>query len=609
MRACSVLVAALLVVAVPAVARAAISLEGPWRHQVGDDPGWRDPGLDDTSWPTVELPEAASGDLRVGGIVWFRKRITVPKGIVDPAIVFGAGIATGYEVFADGEPIGAHGAPGREAPGQPVVFALPREALDDGEVVIAIRHWQLDYVLRFGPGSRWLRGPFVLGERSRVQLEADRALAEARIPLVTHLWAGVALIALGLFHLSIWRRRRELVAYFWYGISTAAVGLSHVLYLRGEPVWPYYPFWLDAIVGPFVALVVVVAGIEFILAFFDYPRPRRALMAAWSLLALHQVLDAIPATRPMVTRLGLPLMEVMTAVAALLVGWRLIRGDRRARVVAAGLGILIVMIGGLMLGQRTGALSVYWSITELGMRPDFLGTLCFHGTMAYALADQFTGTLDRLDGAYAAAKRFVPQDFLALLGRSEITEVVRGDASEQEMTVMFADVRGFSTRSEKHNPKENFAWLNRYLEIVEPPIRGAGGFVNQYYGDGILALFPSAEGAVTAARGMLAAVASAADELGDDGPLQIGIGLHTGSLMLGTIGGRERLDTGVVGDAVNTAARIESLTKTYQCALLLSEATLAALDDPESGRWEEVDRVAPKGKSQQVRLYTLARDA
>jgi class 3 adenylate cyclase len=223
--------------------------------------------------------------------------------------------------------------------------------------------------------------------------------------------------------------------------------------------------------------------------------------------------------------------------------------------------------------------------------------------MTAALALRFVDAVKEVQRAHEASRRFVPADFLALLGKAEVTEVERGDAAEHELTVMFADVRGFSTRSEKHSPEENFTWLNRYLETIEPAIREHGGFVNQYYGDGIMALFPGAGQAILAARAMLRAVQEAGGRLGTDEPLKIGIGLHTGSLMLGTIGGQTRLDTGVVGDAVNTAARIEALTKTYGEPLLVSEATKDACDREVVFR--EVDRVAPKGKAEEVTLYTV----
>lgn len=206
-----------------------------------------------------------------------------------------------------------------------------------------------------------------------------------------------------------------------------------------------------------------------------------------------------------------------------------------------------------------------------------------------------------------AAERFVPHAFLALLDRENVAEVEPGDATRRTMTVLFADVRGFTTQSESRSPEASIAWLNQYLEIVEPPIRRAGGFVNQFYGDGILALFESADRAVDAACEILDQLGRVG-HLGDGVPVRIGIGLHTGPLMLGAIGDAERLDTGVVGDSVNTASRIESYTKEYDHPLLISGVTEAALQRRDSWKIEYVDRVAPKGKTEVIELYSVERE-
>jgi len=204
-----------------------------------------------------------------------------------------------------------------------------------------------------------------------------------------------------------------------------------------------------------------------------------------------------------------------------------------------------------------------------------------------------------------AAERFVPQEFLSLLGRDNVAELQLGDVTRRVMTILFADVRNFTTSSESRSPEQNIEWLNRYLEIAEPPIRRAGGFVNQFYGDGIVALFEDADGAVRASFDLLEQLEKVGD-LGDGVPVSIGIGLHTGPLMLGTIGDTNRLDTGVVGDAVNTASRIESYTKEYGHPLLVSDVTVAALHDPDGLVVEVVDRVVPKGKSEPITLFTLS---
>ena len=150
-----------------------------------------------------------------------------------------------------------------------------------------------------------------------------------------------------------------------------------------------------------------------------------------------------------------------------------------------------------------------------------------------------------------------------------------GDAVQREMHILFADIREFTKRSERFSPEENFAFMHAYHRAMEPAIHGASGFVNEYLGDGLMALFPRTPGdAVRAAIDMFKALDRLNSSVSSpDEKTRIGIGVNTGRLMLGAFGG-ERMNAGVVGDAVNLASRIEALTKRYGLGLLVSEHTV-----------------------------------
>ncbi|HMA33985.1 MAG TPA: adenylate/guanylate cyclase domain-containing protein, partial [Chloroflexia bacterium] len=182
-----------------------------------------------------------------------------------------------------------------------------------------------------------------------------------------------------------------------------------------------------------------------------------------------------------------------------------------------------------------------------------------------------------------AATRFVPTELLRLLGRESLLDVQLGDGVQLEMTVLFADIRDFTSLAEHMTPAENFAFINAYLRRISPVIRDHGGFIDKYIGDAIMALFPgSADSALRAALAMHHALAAYNAERRSTGspPIAIGIALHTGLLMLGTVGEAARLEATVISDVVNTAARLESLTKDYQAGIILSAQTRARLADP-----------------------------
>jgi adenylate cyclase len=223
---------------------------------------------------------------------------------------------------------------------------------------------------------------------------------------------------------------------------------------------------------------------------------------------------------------------------------------------------------------------------------------------------QFTNELqkalaaeEKLTDAYG---RFVPHEFLHFLGYESILEVKLGDQVQKEMSVLFSDIRDFTSLSETMTPAENFQFINAYLSRMEPAITDNFGFIDKYIGDAIMALFDgSADDAVKAGIAMLEELNeyNISRNRPDCPPLQIGIGINTGSLMLGTVGGQSRMDSTVISDAVNLASRVETLTKEYGVSMLITQTTFIELNDFYDLRL--IDRVTVKGKSQMVTVYEV----
>ena len=214
----------------------------------------------------------------------------------------------------------------------------------------------------------------------------------------------------------------------------------------------------------------------------------------------------------------------------------------------------------------------------------------------------------RLAKINAAYGRFVPHEFLKFLERESIVDVQLGDQVQKEMTVLFADIRSFTSLSEKLSPKENFDFLNACLSQISPVIRNHNGFIDKYIGDAIMALFPeTVDDAVQAAIDMQKQVGIYNSYLQECGcqPIAIGIGLHTGTLMLGTVGESERMETTVIADAVNLASRLEGLTKIYGVDILISEQTLKRLNNQLKQNCRFLGRVKVKGKSQAVDIFEV----
>jgi PAS domain S-box-containing protein len=207
-----------------------------------------------------------------------------------------------------------------------------------------------------------------------------------------------------------------------------------------------------------------------------------------------------------------------------------------------------------------------------------------------------------------AAARFVPHEFLSFLGYESLVDVELGQAVEKEMSILFSDIRDFTSLSEGMGLQDNFRFINAYLSRMEPAIADNNGFIDKYIGDAIMALFcGGADDAVRAAIAMLDCLREYNTTRQRPGrpPLRIGIGINTGSLMLGTVGGQHHLDTTVISDAVNLASRVEGLTKLYGTPLLISHGTFLQLEDTNNYMIRLIDRVQVKGKSEKVSVFEV----
>jgi two-component system sensor histidine kinase ChiS len=227
---------------------------------------------------------------------------------------------------------------------------------------------------------------------------------------------------------------------------------------------------------------------------------------------------------------------------------------------------------------------------------------------------------------------FVPEQYLNRIAPRGVESIQLGNAREEEITVLFCDIRGFSTIAESQSPLETFEWLNAFFTQMSQAIAAHHGFIDKFLGDAILAIFDRiehhAEDAINAAVAMqkrLSQFNRDRQQYNLELPVNVGIGIHTGIGLIGTVGSDKRMDSTVIGDVVNTAARMEELTKVYGCTILASDTTIAhakaSLKKTEieaqseiefsshlpimtyHSRW--VDRVTPRGKRMVLELYEI----
>lgn len=600
---------ALLAPACAAHAQQLVDLTGEWRGAVGDEPAWAAPDFDDASWSVVAVPDEEASALPDARYVWYRRTVEIsPEARAtwgEAELGIGLGLtpgSTAYDVFVDGERVGSRGVldgDARVAPNAPLTAGVEFSAVEDGRVVVALRVWQPAIFGQVGAEQpRWTSGAFLLGPRALVEARSEAAFGDYRTVLTVYVTAGLAMILIALLHLLVWRGRRDFLEYAWFGVFVGALGLQHVASVQGEDVWPYYALttsvWLNRLAFGFTSAFAW----EFFLRFYGIRRPRWFWMY-WVFCGFEVVWLLTDGWHGL-GWLGVVSSGVQYAIVVSMVIVLAVRRGRAERIVAVGMIVANV----ISIHRILTLLDVIPALFDpygpadaaLSLSRRLVAILC----VAYALSEKLEGKLNELDRSHAASQRFVPAAFLQLLGRRAVTDVERGDSVARVMTVMFADIRGFTTLSERFGAEKTFAFMNEYHAVMEPAIGAEGGFINQIYGDGIMALFETPDAAARAALAMRSALETFNET---HEPIDIGIGVHTGEVMLGTIGGKERLDTGVISDAVNTASRIQELTKEHGRPILLSGAAVEALEHPDALALEEVATVTPKGRRGEVTLF------
>lgn len=207
---------------------------------------------------------------------------------------------------------------------------------------------------------------------------------------------------------------------------------------------------------------------------------------------------------------------------------------------------------------------------------------------------------------------FVPEQVLCRIAPQGVESIQLGNATEAEVSILFCDIRGFTAIAETQTANETFEWLNAFFTGMNEAITTHYGFIDKFLGDAMMAVFDRpdthAQDALSAAvmmRQLLAEFNNNRLVAKLPQPVKIGIGIHSGWAVIGTIGSEHRMDSTVIGDVVNTASRLEELTKVYGCPIIASDAAIAYLDQPDFFHHRWIDCIAPRGKQQENNLYEI----
>lgn len=533
------------------------------------------------------------------GFLTMRLTIKLPPGERDLAIAIPS-FNTAYRVWVNGEEVASSGTVGTTAAeARAAGFQQTANfAADTSTVEVVVQTSSFDGV----PGGPIDR--FRIGPRQAIATWNYQQIA-------LDFFVISACLIIGLYYIVLFILRRKETAFIFFGVFNVLFGLRNLL-VGHEVIHLILPDVSWDMSLRLIFCTGLAAGAAFA-AFVSalYPKDAWRWGQATALTGGAVVSALLLFTPPSVLfgplNIVYSLLVAATIVYSVVVGARAVRSKRP--------GALLLMLSSVPLALAIGVealgsarLIPLYSLAGFGVLGTLAAqtfTLLRNFTLAFAAVEALSERLDRTSRAYY---RFVPRELLRLIGKEDIVAVELGDQTQRAMTILFADVRGFTSMSERMTPDENFQFINTYLGRVGPIMRENHGFIDKYMGDGFMALFPGKpEDALQAAIAMRHSLVdlNAAREQQGEPPIRIGVGLHQGALMLGTVGEPERMDGTVIADTVNTASRLESLTKQYGATIIISAQTLKAMAEWNTYSIRTLGKIRVKGKTDAVTIYEV----
>ncbi|HHU37317.1 MAG TPA: adenylate/guanylate cyclase domain-containing protein [Treponema sp.] len=528
--------------------------------------------------------------------------VLFPESLIDNNVILGSRCSdatSACKVWIDGQPLFSNGVVADNAQEEKpefrpdIVFFTPKSST----VTVIIQVSNHNY----RTGGVW--SVPLLGTADQISGEWNRSMQAV-------LFLLGALIIMGINQVCLFFSRRKERSGLWFGIVCIIISMRIIS--TGDCLLnQWIPGFSWEIARKFEFLAICLGPVFFGLFIHDlFPQCMSRLVHRIN-CTIGFVFAAIVLLFPagISSYLVIP-MELYVAIVILwlltILGIAFYRKERGSGWLLAGFIILALTVVNDILFSQLIVGSAY-------LLP--IGFFAFIASQVVLLARKFTFGFNQselfaleLESTNKSFSRFVPTQFLQLLNREKIMDVELGDQIERNLTVLFSDIRQFTTLSEIMSPKESFMFLNTYLNRIGPKIREHGGFIDKYVGDGIMALFPeSTKSAIDAAIAIQHELSLFnLDQRTKKQPeIEIGLGLHADVMALGTIGEQGRMDTTVIADAVNLASRLESLCKVYGPGIIVLEKLLDLLPEDVSYRHRRIGTVKIKGKKNGYSLVQI----
>lgn len=468
-------------------------------------------------------------------------------------------------IYANGQLLAQYGTPGTgsstETPAlKPGLLLIPAQIKDSLVLVL--------HISNFHDTKGGIRGNLSLGT-------AEQLIAKREHTLALHLFLFGTLLIMALYHFMLFAMRPKDMAQIAFGSLCFLISLR-VLVTDDRFIFNLFPN-LDYSSLTRLEYLTFYLSIPVFMLFLDrlfspfYPK-----WNLWFILIPTGICSLITFTLPIQyfthTLNGMQILTLISILFTLYHFPKIFASKKQgAYIFSAGILVFFLFIINDILYVH--------NLINTGHYISY-GLLFFVLSQSLALAKSYAHThrqaeilAQNLKIANQSIERFVPGEFLASLGKRNLSDVKLGQHIRSDMAVMFTDICKFTALSETMSTWDNFRFINSYLSRMNPIIARNHGFVDKYIGDAIMALFSrSAEDALWAAIEMHREINhyNAGRTKAQYMPIQIGVGIHYGSVMLGIVGSENRLQSTVVSDTVNVASRIEEMTRDFGSQILIS---------------------------------------
>ena len=415
-----------------------------------------------------------------------------------------------------------------------------------------------------------------------------------------------SLLAMGLYHLCLfWIRKKDRSA-LWFGLFCLIISIRSLLY--GErfafELFPGLPWEVFNRLDHLTFYFGVPVFSAYIMLLFNKDVVRLPFYIYQGTGIIFSLFLFFP---PAVFNTTVVWYELITAGYVVYILFiiikALIKKREGAKTTLVGIGIFLCFgINEILFNM--GVINTFNSLS--------IGLVLFLFTQSVLIAMRFSKAFEdsellgkSLLNLNRSLRRFIPQEFFMILQKRQIEDIQLGDQVEKNMSIMFSDIRRFTLLAEQLGAAKTFDFLNDYYSRIGDVIRSYGGFVDKYLGDGFIALFPeSPDSALKTAIGIQQVVTNFNKERNEESfpPIDVGIGLNYGTLILGTVGEQHRMDTTVIADSVNLCSRLEGLSKHYGKGIIVPFEFLDLLLDPDVYHWRYLGLIRVQGRKQPVEV-------